>query len=118
MLFLTTYYSCRRSSSVPCASILSSSLLACLELLHIPPTNCHISLILVHALREVLDIRRTWALLCGTLRLRLAVVEATVHWLRICVGRARLLGCLLRGAATEEAADGVADRRADCYTAI
>jgi hypothetical protein len=111
-------------------SVLSSSRLTSLQLIQIPPADRHVALILVHAPREALDILRTWTrllllLLGSTSITSLRIVETVVHRLRIGV-LCRLLVLVLccwclwlsRGTATEPAADGVADRRPNCYTTV
>ena len=109
---------------------MSSSRLTSLQLIQIPPADRHVALILVHAPREALDILRTRTrllllLLGSTSITSLRIVETVVHRLRIGV-LCRLLVLVLccwclwlsRGTATEPAADGMADRRPNCYTAI
>jgi hypothetical protein len=111
-------------------SVLSSSRLTSLQLIQIPPADRHVALILVHAPREALDILRTRTrllllLLGSTSITSLRIVETVVHRLRIGV-LCRLLVLVLccwclwlsRGTATEPAANGVADRRPNCYTAV
>ena len=99
--------------------ISSSSLLTRLQLVEIVSANRHVALVLVHALREALDVLRTRSLRLA-LALRLAVVEAVVHGLSVGVGG--LLVLLLLGgrgrAPAEEAAEGVANGGSDCYTAV
>ena len=111
-------------------SVLSSSRLTSLQLIQIPPADRHVALILVHAPREALDILRTRTrllllLLGSTSITSLRIVETVVHRLRIGV-LCRLLVLVLccwclwlsRGTATEPAADGVANRRPNCYTTV
>jgi hypothetical protein len=111
-------------------SVLSSSRLTSLQLVQIPPADRHVALILVHAPREALDILCTWTrllllLLGSTSITSLRIVEAVVHRLRIGV-LCRLLVLVLcrwclwlsRRTATEPAANGVADRRPNCYTTV
>ena len=91
-------------------TILPCSLLASLKLLHVPPTDVHVSLVLLHALCEALDVVCTWSL---CLRLRTGVVETRVHRLSLLgVIVDRLLVLLLfrrssRRSTTEEAAERV-----------
>lgn len=85
--------------------VLASSRLAGLQLLQVPPANLHVSAVVIHALGEA----------CCRTR---AVVAPFVLLLRL--GADLLLWLLGRGGGTaaEEATDGVADRRAYCYTAV
>lgn len=85
--------------------VLAGGGLARLELLEVPVADLHVAALLVHALVE---------LQCG----RLAVV-AEILLRVLCLRLDGLLGRGLggRGAAGEEAADGVADGRADGDTA-
>ena len=99
-----------------------SSLLTSLQLLHVPATDTHIPTILIHARGESLDVGHAGLVLSSSIPtscgLVLAVVETVVHGLGIGV-RGTLFGLLLcGGAATEEAADGVADGGAYCDAAI
>ena len=80
------------------------------QLLQIPAANLHIALVLIQTLSKLLRIRltapRTPAILLGLVALRSYSV---------------ILWCLLSwsaGSATEEAADGMADRRAYCNTTV
>ena len=92
------------------ALVLTSSLLASLQLIQVPSANRQATLVLVHAGAELLDVSRARARrlhLCGALVL---LCEFGV------LGRS-LGGCGGRAAA-EEAADGVADGGSDCDTTV
>ena len=93
-------------------------ILTSLQLLKIPPTNRHIAPVLVHTVRETLQINRTWlARLCA--RGRISVVRTRLCEIILSYsGRLRLLLCCGAGTAAEEPTDGVADRGADCDTTI
>jgi hypothetical protein len=93
--------------------ILTSRRLTRLKLVQVPSTDSQASLVVVHALAELVDVVRACA---GALHLR----DGAVGGLVLC---GELGGCGGRGfgrrgaAATEPAADSVADRGSDCYTA-
>lgn len=89
--------------------VLSSSLLAGLELFEVPATDGHVALVLVHAVGEALNVggART-----GSFGGRTLAVQSIVHRISgLCVGIGGLLLLLDRGrgAASEESADGVAN---------
>lgn len=91
--------------------ILTSGLLARLELVQIPAADVQASLILIHALPEVADLSLARAV--GAL----GVVGSLLLVLLGEVGRLSLLGGGLGGRATrEEPANGMANGGADCYT--
>ena len=110
-ILLATIHSCPLFYS---SLVIPSSLLASLQLLHIPTTNIHVPIILVHATREVLDINGTRASSFLTSR-SLGVVHATVGW-GVVVHRLLLFGRCSRGTAAEEATNCVAYAGADCDT--
>ena len=95
--------------------ILPSSLLARLQLLHVPATDTHVALILIHAPREVLHIGHAGLVLRSAIRPRssliLGAVETVIHGLGVGILSLLLLGLGLGGGGTaaEEAADGVPD---------
>jgi hypothetical protein len=102
----------------------TSRLLTSLQLLHVPTTNTHVALILIHTISKALDVRGTWTgRFGGGVGLR---VEGIIHGVAgSCVGVGGLLVFLLFGwggrgaaAAAEKAADGVADGRTDCDAAV
>lgn len=96
--------------------ILRSRLLTRLQLIQIPPTNRQTPLVLIHARPEVVDVVGAHALRGLGVGHRRALVHAVVlggHW----SGFLLLLGGSTATAA-EPAADGVADRGTDCYTAV
>jgi hypothetical protein len=83
-------------------------LLARLQLVQVPPADGQVALVLRHAVVEALDVASAGAgRLLALLHLLVLLREVGV------LGR----GLGGRGAATEEAADGVADGGADCDTA-
>lgn len=85
--------------------------LASLELLKVPVADLHVAVVLVHALRELL--RGAGAVVTPLLVLSLGVVVLFGGLAVV------LLGSRLgRGAAGEEASDGVANRRTDSDTAV
>lgn len=94
--------------------VLTSSLLASLELFEVPAANGHVALVLVHAVGETLDVRGAWT---GGFSGRALGVQGVVHGVTgACIGVGGLL--LLfngsgRGAATEKATDGMAEGGAD-----
>ena len=90
-------FTCTHLRAVATA-ILSSSLLASLELIKVPAANVQVTLVLVHALTETLDLLATHS--------RLLVGGVVV--LRLADGTGLGFGGLGR-AATEHAANGVAD---------
>jgi hypothetical protein len=83
--------------------VLGSSSLASLELLKVPAADLHVTGVVVHALGKV-----------GGGDAAVVAPFAVVGLLGL-DGRG---GLGSRGAAREEAANGVADGRADCYTAV
>lgn len=94
--------------------VLASSLLTRLQLIQIPPTNRQVSLVLIHTCSEAVDIVRA-----STLRLvglRGTALDETVVLLGL--ERSGLLSSGLGAAATEPAADCVADGGSDCYTTV
>lgn len=83
--------------------------MAGLELFEVPATDCHVALVLVHAVGEALDVggART-----GSFGGRGLVVQSVVHRISgLCIGIGGLLLLLDRGRGTaaEESADGVAN---------
>jgi hypothetical protein len=98
-----------------------SSSLTSLQLLHVPATNTHIPLILIHAVGERLDIVGTRTGRSVGRGLSVSVVQIVV-WLGVGID-GLLLGLRLivglRGRpAAEHAADGVADGGTYCHTAV
>jgi hypothetical protein len=91
------------------ALILASRGLASLELIQVPSTDGQATLVLVHALAEVVDVRRT----CAS-RLHLCGVLVLLCEFRV-LGRG-FGGC--GRAATEPAADCVTNRGSDGDTAV
>ena len=82
--------------------------LTSLELLKVPVADRHVAVVLIHALGEVLR---------GALAVVLSLpVVGGLLVLRDGGGVGLGRGSSLRGAAAEEAADGVTDGGADCYT--
>jgi hypothetical protein len=111
----------------PSPLIRPSRLLTRLQLLHIPPTNRHVPLILIHAAREIAHIRharlvlRTRVASGGLILAAAAGIESVVHGLGVGVlAGGFLLRCGFGGgvATAEETADGVADGGADCDAAV
>lgn len=102
--------SCSNNPQTHSTLILPRSRLARLELIQVPPADGKASLVLVHALAEVIDVGRADAALGRGVDLLVLLGEVVV------LGRG--LGGRGGGAAGEPAADGVADRGADCYTAV
>lgn len=89
--------------------VLGSSSLASLELVKVPAADGETALVLVHALAEVGDVGLTGAR--GLVRgVGVRVLRLDLLRLGLCRGRGR-------GAAAEEATDGVADGRTYCDTA-
>lgn len=90
--------------------VLTSSRLASLQLIQIPPTDSQTALILIHASLEVVDLRvadpRWLVVLIHAVLAIVLLGDGLVGW------------CLLGAAAAEEAADRVADAGADCNTAM
>ena len=83
--------------------------LARLQLVEIPPADGQVAAVLIHTLAEAVDI------LCAHAR------RLLVHLRSVCVGGVVVLGSGLcgRGAsATEETADCMPDRGADCDTTV
>ena len=98
--------------SPPTPLILTSSSLTRLQLIQIPPAYLHVSLVLIQALGEAPRVRLAAP--------RSAPAVALV-WpvLGLRGGGLGLLGfCWSRGATAEEAADGMADGGADCYSTV
>lgn len=94
--------------------VLTSSSLTRLQLIQIPPTNRQVPLVLIHTLPEIPHFART--------HLR-SLVGGVLDVLALVVLRERLVrggrrGLVRAGAATEEAADGVADRGPDHGAAV
>lgn len=90
---------------------MSGSLLARLELLHVPPTDGHVTLVLIHAVGEALDVRGTGSRGFGRGRLG---VKGVVHGSAssgVRVGRCLLL--LLFGWRRRAAAEKSSDRMTD-----
>lgn len=70
--------------------VLSGSLLASLQLLHVPTADGHVALVLVHAVGKTLDVRGTGTR--GLVRAALTVQGIGTHGVagvRVCIG-----GCL------------------------
>jgi hypothetical protein len=91
--------------------ILSRRALARLELIQVPPADSKTTLVLIHALSEVVDVGRA-----GTRRL----LHLRRGGVLVLAGEFRRLGRRFggsRGAAAEPAADGVADGGSYCDTA-
>ena len=92
--------------------VVRSSLLASLELVQVPAADRQATLVLIHALAEVVDVGRANAA---------ALLRRVV--LLVLLGEVGALGRLLgggsgRAAAAEKTADGVADGGADGNTAV
>jgi hypothetical protein len=92
--------------------VLPSRLLTRLKLIHIPPTDTKAPLVLIHAPTEARHVLRT-----GT-GLRLLARRVDLVRLLELGGRGGRLGGRAAAAAREPAADCVADRGADCDTAV
>ena len=107
------------TSPLSCLVLLSSHL-ASPQLLQIPPANIHIAPLLIHAVREGLDVIRTWSARLVSICVRICIVhalvavEVVVHrlsGLSVGVGGLGVLsffGCRLGGTAAEETAYCVA----------
>jgi hypothetical protein len=107
LLFLS--YFIRIFPHLPLSLVLTSGGLASLELIQVPAANGQTTLVLVHALAEVVDVSRasTALLLCRGVD---AVLLGELSALGRCLSR--------RTAATAEpATDGVANAGSDCDTA-
>lgn len=86
------------------------------QLVEIPPANGHVTLLLIHAPAEVVDIVCAGRLFPGGVGC-IALPQAVVHGLAL--GRRGLLGLGgSAGAAAKETTDSVTDRRTDCYTTV
>lgn len=92
------------------ALVLPSRRLTCLELIQIPPADAQAPLVLIHAPAEAAHVLRAGA----ALRLLARRVDL-VRVLELRAGGGGLGG--RAAAAREPAADGVADRGADCHSA-
>ena len=110
---------------LPSPLIRPSRLLTRLQLFHIPATDRHITLILIHAAGKVAHIGHAGLVLrtCVATRglILAAGIEPVIHGLGVGVlAGGSLLRCNFRGgvATAEEAADGVADGGADCDAAV
>jgi hypothetical protein len=104
-----------RTSPLPHALVLARRLLARLELVQVPSADGQAALVVVHALAEVVDV--------GSARAGRGHLGSLRHLGCVLVGLGELgvLGRGVRGgrrAAAEPAADGVANRRTDCDTAV
>jgi hypothetical protein len=85
--------------------VLLGSLLASLELLKVPVADLHVAVMVVHAFSEALG---------GTGAVVVGLVLVLARHVGLLLGESLGGG---RAATAEEAADGVADCRAYCYTA-
>lgn len=92
----------------PQALVLSCSLLAGLELLHVPAADGQVALVLVHAVGEALDVRGAGAACLGGGGLRVQAIVHGLPGLRVGIGR-QLFDGGSRGSAAEETTDGMAD---------
>lgn len=90
--------------------VLTSRSLASLQLIQVPPADCQATLVLVHALAERVDVLSARP----GLRLRRSVDLVLLLELG---ALGRRLG-RRAAATTEPAADGMADGRSDCDTAV
>lgn len=93
--------------------ILTSSLLTRLQLIQIPATDRQAALILIHALSEIRNLRRTRLRLRLLVRLVRSVLFLLLREILVVGGR-----CGLLGTAAEEPTDRVADGGADCYATM
>jgi hypothetical protein len=116
-----------RSYSGMIRSVRSSSRLTSLQLIQIPPTHRHVTLVLIHAACEALDILRTRARLLLLLLLgrtsisSLRIVEPVIRRLRVrvlCWLLVLILCWLCRRATAEPATDSMANGGSDCNTTI
>jgi hypothetical protein len=89
--------------------VLSCSLLAGLELLEVPTANGHVTLILVHAIGEALDVGGAGTLGFGGGVLSVQGVGHGIPGSCVGIGRCLLLFDRRRGASAEEPSDRVAD---------
>lgn len=96
--------------------VLGSSSLASLELIKVPAADVQATLVLVHAIREVLDI--SLAHLGLRRRVAVALVETLVHALRRSHGLLLGLRRLGAGATEEHVANGVTDGGTDSDTTV
>ena len=87
------------------------------QLIQVPPADTHVTLVVVHALAEVLDISPTGGVLIGVVGCA-ALPQSVVHGLG--VGRRSGLLRLSRGtgASAEKATDGVSDGGTDSDTTV
>lgn len=87
------------------------------QLIQVPSANTHVTLMVIHALAEVLDIGPTGGVLIGVVGCA-ALPQSVVHGLGVSRGSGLLRLSRSTGPSAEKATDGMSDRGTNCDTTV